>query len=309
MATAGDTLTLLLPERRRFAIDTISPAIGKLLGRADRLADAEPGERAQLARYFEISPCPWPMAAMLREAEANDAADHAWLRADPVHVRPDMGGARLLAWGNLGLKAVESESLLEQLLPLFDTAGFPISNTTPEHWYLQLPRAAPLPEFSTPEQGMGEDVFRHLPDGPEGKRWRALLNEAQVILHNHPVNARRAAAGRLSANSLWFWGAGALPRAVNCQAQAIIGADDELLALAKQARIATAMPEQGNVLIDLRRERDWPGIEREYLGVASRARCARYNSIVLDFADGARWRIAPGQGWRFWRRSLERLLA
>ena len=86
---------------------------------------------------------------------------------------------------------VESESLLEQLLPLFDAAGFPISITTPEHWYLQLPRAAPLPEFSTPEQGMGEDVFRHLPDGPEGKRWRALLKPITTQPAPYPLRPLR----------------------------------------------------------------------------------------------------------------------
>ena len=45
-----------------------------------------------------------------------------------------------------------------------------------------------------------------LPTGEDARRWQRLLNEIQVTLHNHPVNAVREAAGRRTINSLWFWG-------------------------------------------------------------------------------------------------------
>jgi len=38
-----------------------------------------------------------------------------------------------------------------------------------------------------------------------------LLNEAQMVMHGHAVNAERQASGRPPINSLWLWGAGALP--------------------------------------------------------------------------------------------------
>lgn len=43
-----------------------------------------------------------------------------------------------------------------------------------------------------------------------GKHWRHVLNEIQVALHNHPVNAAREVDGKRFINSLWFWGNDAL---------------------------------------------------------------------------------------------------
>ena len=87
--------TLLLPERRRFSGQPVSASVLKLLGRADAQASAEAGERVQLLRYFNLRPAGWPIAAMTRQLESGDAGGSRWLRADPVHVRPDMTGARI----------------------------------------------------------------------------------------------------------------------------------------------------------------------------------------------------------------------
>ena len=40
---------------------------------------------------------------------------------------------------------------------------------------------------------------------------RMLLNEVQVLLHQHPLNAARQTRGLPPVNSVWFWGAGRLP--------------------------------------------------------------------------------------------------
>src|SRR5918993_2371765 len=94
--------TLLLPSRARFAGQTLPDGIARTLGRADRSQVGEPGERAQLLRHFDLLPRGWPVAAITRSLDADDAMLHTWLRADPTHVRPDMAGARVLAIGGLG---------------------------------------------------------------------------------------------------------------------------------------------------------------------------------------------------------------
>ncbi len=295
-------LTLLLPERRRFAGQPMARDIGAALARADRLPDAEPGERAQLLRHFQLLPRGWPMAAITRALDADDGPLHQWLRADPAHVRPDMNGARVMAIGELGLEAQEAQALLAPLRPLFGDAGFPISAPVPSRWYLALPREAKLPEFSPPEAVLGDDLLTHLPPGPDGRRWRALLNEAQVILHQHPVNAARAAAGKLTVNSLCFWGGGLLPDHV-CSAQTgVLSADAELLALAKLAGLST--PRSGPQLFDLRQQRQWAAVEQRLRpGLAELGK----EELVLDFADGARWSVRGSQRWRFWRRAMVQL--
>lgn len=295
-------LTLLLPERRRFAGQPIGADLGKALACADRLPDGEPGERAQLLRHFELLPRGWPMAAITRQRDAGDAVLHQWLRADPAHVRPDLTGARVLAIGELGLSQAEADELLKPLRPLFGDSGFQLSAPTPARWYVALPVEAKLPAFSPPEAVLGDDLFTHLPDGPDGRRWRALLNEAQVILHNHPVNAARAAAGQPAVNSLCFWGAGRLPDHVRSAATGVVSSEPELLSLAALAGLLP--PRDGSQLFDLRQLRDWAAVEQR---LRPGLRELGQDELQLDFADGARWSLRAGQRWRFWRRPLASL--
>lgn len=305
MVSVDDSVTsiasiLLLPERRRFE-PVIPLALAKRLGRADRLPLAEAGECAQLSRYFEIVPTGWPMAAITRQADAGDAADYVWLRADPVYIRPDIGGARLMAWGTLGISKADADMFIEGLAPMFSDAGFPISATAPERWYLRLPCATSSPAFTPPTEALGDDLFRHLPEGPEARPWRALLNEAQIVLHNHPRNIERVAAGLPPINSVWFWGGGTLPDAVRSPVHRVIGEDDELSALAKLIG-ADVRDANDNVLIDLRRARAWAVLESAINGVAPTEN--RAGEWLLDFADGVRLCIRRKQRWRFWRRPL-----
>ena len=108
------TTTLLLPPRHRLA-GPLSPRTALALGRADRHDDGAPGEQAQLGRHVELLPRGWPLAAITRALDADDAPLHAWLRADPTHVRPDMTGARVLAIGRLGLTQAEADALVAAL--------------------------------------------------------------------------------------------------------------------------------------------------------------------------------------------------
>jgi hypothetical protein len=295
---------VLLPERRRYSGQAISRAIARGLGRGDRLADGEAGERAQLQRHFEILPRDWPIAAITRELDAGDAGDRLWLRADPAWVKAEATGARLHGWANLGLSAQESGEFLAVLRPMFGDAGLVLDAPVPERWYLALAPGAPLPEFSDPAAALGVDLLSALPPGAQGRRWRALFNEAQVLLHQHPLNAERLASGRAPVNALWFWGAGRLPDAVRARARAVASADAELLALSRLAGLPPAQGGAGEAIVDLRRQREWEKVER-VLADALQAR----HEVELDFADGARWRLEPSQRWRFWRRPLAGLEA
>lgn len=307
---------LLLPARERFGGQRLGEELARRFGRAERTVEA--ADRA--ARVFDILPRGWPVAAATRQRDVGDAAHGAWLRADPVYVRPDINGARLLAYGRaLSLSERDSAALLPALRPLFGDAGFPIDAPAPERWYVALPRETKLPRFVSPEQALGEDMFQHLPvgEGTEGRRWRALLSEAQVVLHNHPHNAARAAAGLAPINSLWFWGAGALPDRVHCDYAGVYSDDEALTAFGAQAGIATgALPAgwnapagEGAQLFDLRAQRDLALIQRDWLQplaqALDRGALARVAAIC---ADGERFELARSQRWRFWRKPLRSLL-
>ena len=112
--------TLLLPLRSRFAGQALPATFAKALAQADR-ETGDTGERAQLRRHFQLIPDHWPIAALTRQRDAGDAAQSSWLRVDPAHVAPDMGGARMLSHGEaLALTAEDVAQLLPALRPLFE---------------------------------------------------------------------------------------------------------------------------------------------------------------------------------------------
>lgn len=306
--------TLLLPAVARFGGQQAGLATARALGRADRGPRQQEGRRAQLLRHFELIPKHWPIAALMRQAEAGDTAGACWLRADPAHMRPDINGARLLACGEmLALDDSDRAAFLPALKPLFGDAGFEIDAPSPSHWYLRLPREAKLPEFTEPDDALGADLFDHLAEGSEGRRWRILLGEAQVLLHNHPWNARRAAQGKPQVNSLWFWGGGVFPDAVRSPHAVACSEDEPVHALAHAARIAQPMPERfeacrEDTVFDLQGARDLAKLDDEWLQPACEALWrGELTRLELDFADGSGYGLARSQRWRFWRKPLARL--
>ncbi|MCA0395690.1 MAG: phosphoglycerate mutase [Proteobacteria bacterium] len=306
--------TLLLPAARRFGTQALSAAGALALGRADRVEGLGAGRRAQLLRHFQLVPNHWPIAALTRQMDARDAAGAAWLRADPCRVLPDMNGARLLGYGDaLDLDAEDARQLLPALKPLFGDAGFTLDAPVPWRWYLRLPREARLPVFTEPDEALGTDLFDHLAEGSEGRRWRLLASEAQVVLHNHPWNARRQAAGRPPVNSLWFWGGGVLPDHVLTPHQRVHGVEDLCAALAAAAGVRAALPvrfavEADDALFDLTALRDLAVLDALWLQPALAAlRAGELASLQLDDEDGTAVAFVRSQRWRFWRRPRARL--
>ena len=302
--------TLLLPKRTRLVGQALPDDVARALGRSDsRQVDA--GERAQVRRQFHLVPDHWPIAALTRQHDARDAAGARWLRADPVRVSPDMTGARMLAHGeSLGLSAEDAANLLPVLKPLFGDAGMLLDAPNPARWYLRLPLDAQLPEFASVDDVLGDDLFAHLPHGDAGRRWRALLSEAQVLLHNHPWNAQRVIQGKMPVNSLWFWGAGVLPDFVRTHHRQIKGSDILLRALAKASNVADAAPgaQEVDALVDLRHLRALDTLARDAVQpLLDAVEKNELESLVLDFEDGASFILRRGQRWRFWRRPLMKL--
>ena len=66
---------------------------------------------------------------------------------------------------------------------------------------------------STPPHDIsGKAIRDHLPAGDGADTLNHIMNHAQMVLHDHPVNKRRKEAGNLPANAVWLWGHGKIPR-------------------------------------------------------------------------------------------------
>jgi hypothetical protein len=300
--SAGLPLELWLPAHQRF-----SPAhpLQRLLARADRLDHGPRGYLAGLQHYFSCTGAQLPAAALTRQQLAGDADDALWLSADPCWVQAEMNGARLLACGQLGLDMEQAQALAQPLRPVFGDAGMQLELSSPDRWHLRLPGGSPIPTFAAPEQALGEDLFQHLPQGPKGRRWRVLINEIQVLLHQHPLNSDRRAQGLPPVNSLWLWGGGVLPHQVSTRWASVVSDDLLLQALARKAGVAcqsrsadAVRAAQAGTLVDLQ---DLPVAQIEQDWWPTLDELLRRQPVTLAFADGGRWRHGPWHRLRFWR--------
>jgi hypothetical protein len=57
-------------------------------------------------------------------------------------------------------------------------------------------------------EGMGRDVGPMMPQGKDGMAFQGFINEAQMLLHEHPINQARERQGLTLVNSIWLSGGG-----------------------------------------------------------------------------------------------------
>lgn len=76
---------------------------------------------------------------------------------------------------------------------------------TPDCWLLITPTSLKL-ELRGSLQASGRNIHAYMPGGEDGRRLRVLLNELQMLWHDHPVNQSRIENGQVPINSLWVEG-------------------------------------------------------------------------------------------------------
>jgi hypothetical protein len=206
--------------------------------------DAARGLEAWLAREFGCD-APLPAGALSVLADGvitgGDQSDALWLRADPIHLAIEREHATIVPSAAFAVTREEAEALCETLNRHF-AAELTIYPLHPERWCARLHADIAPPLARSPLELARLPLKEHLPAGEDAKRWHGLLNEAQMLLHGHPVNAAREARGALPINSLWFWGAGRLPRSAAPRGRSrfnSVTADEPLArGLARRAGIA-----------------------------------------------------------------------
>jgi 2,3-bisphosphoglycerate-independent phosphoglycerate mutase len=66
---------------------------------------------------------------------------------------------------------------------------------------------------STPPHDItAKAILEYLPTGDGASEIITIMNHAQMVLHDHPVNRQRAEQDKHVANSVWLWGHGKTPR-------------------------------------------------------------------------------------------------
>lgn len=132
-----------------------------------------------------------------------------WLCADPIATTMGMDSVRIDG-AVTDLSPTQSEALTGALSEFFARDGLRFVAASPAHWYVRC--GTPQSLATTPLwRVVGGSMLAHLPTGPDGPAWRARLNEAQMLLHAHPINQAREDKQLPPVASVWWWGGGSWP--------------------------------------------------------------------------------------------------
>jgi hypothetical protein len=163
------------------------------------LAD-EAGAGRDSLQQFPAGPC-------LRALEPVSSPGVTWACARPVHLLTAIDHLQL-ATGDLSLDGAESNGLLGDINRHLDGRGFRfyVTHSGPD-WLLECAAAIEC-SCIEPEAAEGRNLRDTMPAGRDGASMRSLMNEIQMLLHEHPVNEARVARRLPAVNSLWLWGFG-----------------------------------------------------------------------------------------------------
>ena len=305
------------------AHDLRLPALETLLARGT-LRDAPPeGLEAALCEALGVArQQDWPIAPLTLAAEGEAPGDAWWLRADPVHLRVMRDRIVLAGSETLALTREEADALAASIGQHFG-AEFTPRPCHPQRWYL---RVDPAPDLRTTplSVAIGRDIDPLLPQGADAMTFRTRLNELQMLLHDHPVNAAREARGEPAVNSLWLWGGGRVP-ALKCDPPSVHARHAATLALAASCGARTntlpgqlsaqLLGTQGVVVLDTLAESGQVGdawgwreamrdLERDWFApLQSLLRKAGPHGVrLLDPDHGKALHLTAGDAWRVWRR-------
>lgn len=201
------------------------PALTKFLARAHSRNFPPITTEGWLCQAFQVErQQDWPLAPLTLELDGGAAGDAYWLRADPVHIKVERNRLSVVESTSFDLTKDEAESLVHALNQHFSGDGIAFFACAPKRWYVKIARAPRLVTRPLSEVA-GHDVQGFLPTGADSMAWHRIFNEAQMLLHDQPVNAAREERGEPVVNSVWLWGGGTRP-AVRGRAFDYVWSDD-----------------------------------------------------------------------------------
>jgi hypothetical protein len=183
--------------------------------RVSNTGDTLPQMGAHLLGFRSDDESVFPAAALSRAAFPpcdSHSPSRTWLRADPVHLRADMGKLVVFPADVLSLSLDQSSRMLQWLVAQDLFPGPDLELLTATCWVCAPPEPADMLTVS-PQAAYGANATQSIAQGGNAAQWHARMNEIQMLLHRCPVNEERERDGLAPINSLWYWGEGQLPAA------------------------------------------------------------------------------------------------
>lgn len=163
-----------------------------------------------ICQQFAVQADPdYPLAALSANVD-NQASTAYYLQADPVHLILQRDAFALSDPAALAITQAELQALSEVLNQHFVADGF-IFELSKQKLLLRLAAAAKM-STTLPEKVIARNVFPYLPQGVDAPYWNKVMNEMQMLLHEHPINQHREIIDLPVINGIWLSGGGGLPQ-------------------------------------------------------------------------------------------------
>lgn len=206
-ANVATELGRLLPQRAPTLLKWLQAATAQLDDIDCRAQGCTAYEAWQLEQaHFRPAP-KMPFGAglgpLLAGADVTDKQP-VWL-AELCHLSLGADQAMLLDPHQMDIHKSEADHLFASAQPSFEAAGFGAVAISPQRWRLTLPTGL-QPSTASPSTIAGQPLRNWWSQDANMRPWRRLLNEIQMVWHDHPVNDTRATRGLAPINALWLYG-------------------------------------------------------------------------------------------------------
>lgn len=210
--------------------DLSLPAMETLLAKGVHTKGKSQGLEAWLCDIFSVEKqqdLPIAPITLLADKTVDiEVGKGYWLRADPVHLRVEHDQVLLADSRTFRLSLKEACQFVDVINKYFAEDRLPtfcggeskrelisILPLCPDRWYLNI-KSTPSIKTQLLSEVAVKNIKNFYPYGAEEIFWRGILNEIQMLLHEHPLNQIREERGDLVLNGVWFWGGGVMPNSI-----------------------------------------------------------------------------------------------
>jgi hypothetical protein len=184
----------------------IAPALMRFKTLGQRCKIEWPGFEQRLAELLlpVDSTSPRSIASICRSGMGL-SSEGRWLCVSPVFLETGIERVILHDLTSQHLLPNEADGLVESFNQHFSEEGLILEAGSACLWFMRLPDHLDI-QTHTLYSVRGQSIYHLLPAGKNSGYWHALMNEVQMLFHQHPVNVGREREGRMPINGIWLWG-------------------------------------------------------------------------------------------------------
>jgi hypothetical protein len=252
----------------------------------------------------------YPSAAVMRTGSTNERAAGFWLRMQPMHFIAGLDRITTVVLRGAGrMTEAERSSLDAVFAEHLQPAGLEL-HAADHEWLLRSASSLKL-QTVTPEFAAANPLSDILPRGADAGPIRRLMTEMQMLLHEHPVNARREARGAPAINAVWVHGEGILSDVSSVSLPAGYGEDAFLRGIyrlhdqpvgAKPADAKSLLAQLRGPTVAVIDAPDLDALETQWLAPLARALLSGAISKLTLMFDAWQVSVERSDMFKLWRR-------